>query len=51
MADDALAQELPYRVFASGGEVEFVHGEAAARLNAEGGLAARLYYTIPTPEM
>lgn len=49
MPDDRLAQELPLRILASGGEVEFVHGPAAERLNAEGGLAARLYYAVPTP--
>jgi peptide subunit release factor 1 (eRF1) len=44
MADEHLAQELPFRVVASGGEVELVHGAAAERLMADGGLAARLYY-------
>jgi hypothetical protein len=43
--DDAL-KDLPARVFASGGSIELVHGEAAERLNAEGGLGARLYYAL-----
>jgi hypothetical protein len=41
-----MAMDLPFRVFASGGNIELVHGEAADRLNQEGGLAARLYYAI-----
>jgi hypothetical protein len=44
--DEVLAAELPERVFQSGGNVELVHGEAADRLKAEGGLAARLYYAL-----
>jgi hypothetical protein len=43
--DDAL-NDLPARVFASGGGIELVHGEAAERLKAEGGLGARLYYAL-----
>jgi hypothetical protein len=43
--DDAL-KDLPARVFASGGSIELVHGEAAERLKAEGGLGARLYYAL-----
>jgi hypothetical protein len=46
MDDADLAAELPLRTFASGGSVELVHGEAADRLNQEGGLAARLYYAL-----
>lgn len=42
--DSRLRQELPERVFASSGSIEWVHGEAAERLKAEGGLGARLYY-------
>lgn len=44
--DDDLAAELPEKTFKSGGSVELVHGEAAERIKAEGGLAARLYYTV-----
>jgi hypothetical protein len=36
---------LPELILQSGSSAELVHGEPAARLNAEGGLAARLYYT------
>ena len=46
MDDADLAAELPLHTFASGGSVELVHGEAADRLNQEGGLAARLYYAL-----
>jgi peptide subunit release factor 1 (eRF1) len=46
MDDPYLAAELPLRAFASGGNVELVHGEAADRLKQEGGLAARLYYSM-----
>jgi hypothetical protein len=44
--DPELEAELPARVFASSGTIELVHGEAAERLKAEGGLAARLYYAL-----
>jgi hypothetical protein len=46
MDNSQMAMDLPFRVFASGGNIELVHGEAADRLNQEGGLAARLYYAI-----
>jgi hypothetical protein len=46
MPDNHLAQELPFRVLTSGGRIELVHGAAAERLKAEGGLAARLYYAL-----
>jgi hypothetical protein len=46
MDDPALEAELPTRVFASSGEIELVHGEAAELLKEEGGLGARLYYAI-----
>jgi hypothetical protein len=46
VADSDSFKEIPARVFASGGSVELVHGEAAERLQAEGGLAARLYYAL-----
>ncbi len=38
--------DLPLRAFASGGNVEMVHGDAAALLMREGGVAARLYYSL-----
>jgi hypothetical protein len=41
-----LAQEIPFRLLTAGGKIELVHGAAAERLNTEGGIAARLYYTI-----
>ncbi len=44
--DEVEANELSERAFASGGKVEWVRGAAADRLNQEGGIAARLYYTI-----
>jgi peptide chain release factor subunit 1 len=44
--DSTLAEDLPERVFASSGEIELVHGEAAERLKEEGGLGARLYYAL-----
>ena len=43
---DGLRTDLPLRVFASGGSVELVHGEAADLLKREGGIAARLYYAL-----
>lgn len=46
MDDEALATELPERVYASGGSFELVHGEAAELLRKEGEIAARLYYAI-----
>lgn len=39
-------QEVTARVFASSGTIELVHGQAAERLKAEGGLGARLYYAL-----
>ncbi len=50
MPDERLAQEIPSRVFAAGGDVELVHGPAAQRLMDEGGLAARLYFAPRTPQ-
>ncbi len=47
LADDELKAWLPAQMLASGGQLELVHGEAAERLQAEGGLAARLYYGAP----
>ncbi len=46
MRDAALAQDLPTLVLNVGNELQLVHGEAAERLKREGGLAARLYYTV-----
>ncbi|MCU0498039.1 MAG: VLRF1 family aeRF1-type release factor [Anaerolineae bacterium] len=43
---DRLLHELTLKVFDSGGRVEIVHGEAADRLNQEGGVGARLYYAL-----
>jgi len=39
-------RDVTARVFASSGTIELVHGEAAERLKAEGGLGARLYYAL-----
>jgi hypothetical protein len=44
--DDAQATELILKTFASGGKVELVHGEAAASVGGEGGVAAQLYYAL-----
>jgi peptide subunit release factor 1 (eRF1) len=46
MDDHDLVARLPLQVVEMGSAVELVHGEAAEYLNAHGGLAARLYYTI-----
>lgn len=43
---DGVMSELPLRMMESGGSMELVHGEAAERVKAEGGLAARLYYAL-----
>lgn len=44
--DQELADMLAEQVTASSGQVEWVSGEAADRLNAEGGIGARLYYAL-----
>ncbi len=44
--DHTSFADVTARVFASGGSIELVHGKAAERLNAEGGLGARLYYAL-----
>lgn len=44
--NETAANELSARAFASGGTVELIHGAAADRLKHEGGIAARLYYTL-----
>jgi hypothetical protein len=45
-ADADKTAELALQAFASGGQIELVHGDAADRLNQEGGLAAQLYYAL-----
>lgn len=44
--DNELADELTFQTLQLNSEIELVHGEAAERLNAEGGVAARLYYAL-----
>ena len=41
-----LSDDLAFRALQLNSEIELVHGEAAERLNAEGGVAARLYYAF-----
>lgn len=43
---DGAVADLPLRMMEAGGAMELVHGEAADRVKAEGGLAARLYYAL-----
>jgi hypothetical protein len=38
--------DVPLRVLLNGGTVELVHGAAAERVKAEGGLIAQLYYAL-----
>ncbi|MEO8609253.1 MAG: VLRF1 family aeRF1-type release factor [Chloroflexota bacterium] len=45
-ADGDKTADLALQAFASGGQIELVHGEAADHLNDEGGLAAQLYYAL-----
>lgn len=45
-ADHDKIADLALKVFASGGQIELVHGAAADQLNDEGGLAAQLYYAL-----
>ncbi len=47
LADEELKARLPAQMLMSGGQIELVHGEAAERLQAEGEVAARLYYGVP----
>ena len=42
----AIVEHLAHKTLQNGGEVEFVHGEAAQLLIDEGGMAARLYYAL-----
>ncbi len=44
--DHEFFKDVTAHVFASGGSIELVHGDAAERLKAEGGLGARLYYAL-----
>jgi hypothetical protein len=46
LADAALRDRLPLAALAAGAKIEFVSGAAAERVNAEGGVAARLFYTL-----
>lgn len=48
--DDTFAAELQQALLKSSGSLELVYGAAADRLRAEGGIGARLYYAIPSPE-
>ena len=44
LAEPALQHPLAALALRSNAALEMVHGEAAALLNAEGGMAARLYF-------
>jgi hypothetical protein len=46
LPDPETFQDAITRAFASRGTIELVHGRAAERLQAEGGLGARLYYAL-----
>lgn len=46
--DDELAVEFANHALELNSDIELVHGEAAARLRAEGEVAARLYYALQT---
>jgi peptide subunit release factor 1 (eRF1) len=41
-----LSDDLAFRALQMNSQIELVHGEAAERLNTEGGVAARLYYAL-----
>lgn len=41
-----LCENLAFRALQLNSRIELVHGEAASRLSAEGGVAARLYYAV-----
>ncbi len=43
---DGVLADLPLQMMETGGAMEMVHGDAAERVKAEGGLAARLYYAL-----
>lgn len=46
LADAALRDHLPLAALRAGAKIEFVSGAAAERVVAEGGVAARLFYTL-----
>jgi len=46
ITDEQLAADLTLQALNSGTRIELVHGEPAMKLRDEGGLAARLYYTV-----
>ncbi len=46
LTDEHLLHTLPEKMLHSSSTLELVHGEAAERVKAEGGLAARLYYAL-----
>jgi hypothetical protein len=46
LEDPALRDRLPLAALAAGAKVELVSGAAAERVVAEGGVAARLFYTL-----
>jgi hypothetical protein len=46
LTDEYLLHTLPEKMMHSSSTLELVHGEAAERVQAEGGLAARLYYAL-----
>jgi hypothetical protein len=49
--DDGIANDLKARAFEAGVNIELVHGAPAAMLAREGGVCARLYYTLPETSM
>lgn len=46
LEDEELRNQLPLQAFAGGSDIEMVRGDAATKLQAEGGMAARLYYSL-----
>lgn len=46
--DNATIDELTLMALHNNAQVELAHGSAAMQLRREGGIAARLYYTIQT---
>lgn len=43
---DTIDSQLPLQVLEAGSDITLVHGAAAEKLNAEGGMVARLYYAL-----
>jgi hypothetical protein len=43
---DTIIERLIVQALANNSKIELVHGDAAANLNPEGGVAARLYYAL-----